>query len=92
MKLTHAESRLYKKIKKANGLFDSEIDRSVFPKFVMNKLIKNNLVRVNLLGRYVPADTAHATPEVSEWTNARCEYDEFNKWMSNEHDITNTKA
>ena len=76
MRLSHSESRLLKKIKNAGGLFDSEIDLQVFPSFVMRSLIKKCLVHRNALSMYV------ITSQMTEWSNARCEYDEFNKLMS----------
>ena len=81
MKLTHSESRLLKKIKLAGGMLGSEIDREIFPSFVLRKLMKLGLVYQNMLGMYI------ASHGRSEWTNARCEYDEFNNWMNNDDSI-----
>lgn len=81
MKLTHNESRLLKKIKSTGGLFESEIDKQVFPSFTLRKLVKAGLVHKNMLNMYV------ATEAQSEWANARCEYDAFNKWMARDETI-----
>jgi hypothetical protein len=75
MKLSHSEQRLLKKIKTAGGLLDAEIDKEIFPTFVMRSLMKKDLVHRNTLGMHV------VTSQVTEWTNARCEYNEFNQWM-----------
>lgn len=81
MKLTHSESRLLKRIMAAGGMLGSEIDKEVYQGFVLRKLMKSGLIHQNTLGMYIE------TQRRSEWTNARCEYDEFNNWMNNDDSI-----